>query len=247
MQIQWNKQWMIPSGVGIASFGAGVGVGYILFLRKLRSMEVEHEEKVEEIETNLMELNFDNNIIDMQAAEREIISVPEKGKAVVEQLLNGQPVDDEIVLHEVDVQSVGPVLHNVFPEVDDDWNYEVEMGHRETLDPKSPYVIHIDEFTTGESGYRQSTLTYYKGDNVLVDEREEPVYNVSSVIGEANFGHGSRDPNVVYVRNDALQAEYEVILHTGHYLVEVLGQQMEDEFNEDDIKHSVGVRKFRPD
>src|SRR5690349_4218155 len=59
MQIQLKKEWLIPSGVGVLSFGLGVGAGYFLCHRKLAKVEEEYEEEIEELENNLMELDFD--------------------------------------------------------------------------------------------------------------------------------------------------------------------------------------------
>jgi hypothetical protein len=59
------------------------------------------------------------------------------------------------------------------------------------------------------------------------------------------FGHGSGDPNVVYIRNEKLQAEYEVLRDPGSYEIEVLGGHVEREMQEVDLKHSRQPGKFR--
>jgi hypothetical protein len=121
----------------------------------------------------------------------------------------------------------------------DDWDYEAELASRTKT---APYVIHKDEFFSGESGYNQLTFTYYSGDDILVDEQKipEPIYRHDRVVGELKFGHGSGDRNVVYIRNDDLATEYEVIKSEGKYSVEVMG--LEDP---DDIRRREAVIKFR--
>lgn len=124
---------------------------------------------------------------------------------------------------------------------DSDWNYEEEMKERS---PDAPYIIHHDEFHAREYEYPQTTLTYYAGDDVLVDEKDVPIYNYARIVGELKFGHGSQDESIVYVRNEKLEGEYEIILENGHYAIEVLGQEMEESTSKD-LKHS--VPKFRQD
>mgnify|MGYP006274408799 FL=1 len=136
-----------------------------------------------------------------------------------------------------------PNLTNIFDgDSYSDWDYGFEISQR-SLD--KPYIIHQDEYFGKETEYTQSTLTYYAADDILVDEKEVPIYNYKSVTGELRFGHGSDDQNVVYIRNDRLSGEYEVIRDSGSYEVEVLGNQYEQALKNIDLKNS--VLKFRPE
>lgn len=136
-----------------------------------------------------------------------------------------------------DVQEV--VTHSIFAGNDDEWNYAVEIRKRNT---KEPCVIHKDEFFTDEKGYAQSTLTYYSGDDILVDEDDTPIYNHADVTGPLLFGHGSGDSNVVYIRNDKRKAEYEILRDPGLYSVEVLGLSIEKNDRVKELKHSKNMR-----
>lgn len=138
-----------------------------------------------------------------------------------------------------------PQTHNVFDEADDGWNYEVERNNRSGTEP---YIIHVDEFVTEEMGYEQSTITWYEGDQILTDSRDIPMYNHVAIVGQLRFGHGSKDPNIVYVRNEKLQAEYEILRDEGSYEVNVLGgSTIEHDYEEADLKHSRTPRHFRED
>jgi hypothetical protein len=108
------------------------------------------------------------------------------------------------------------------PTPDDDWNYDVELS---TRTDEVPYIIHLDEFMGHESEYDQCTFTYFEGDDVLADERDGHIDNPEKVIGPDNlkFGHGSKDNNIVYIRNDHLGLEFEVVRSQGKYVEEVLG------------------------
>lgn len=130
----------------------------------------------------------------------------------------------------------------LFSDEQDNWDADAEAANRST---DAPYILHKDEYWREELGYTQTTLTYYEGDNVLVDQEEVPIYSHESIVGPLMFGHGSNDQNVFYVRNDKLRAEYEIIRDRGHYAIEVLGLEQEQEIERSVLKHSLG--KFRPD
>jgi hypothetical protein len=145
-----------------------------------------------------------------------------------------------MVLEEEPPHPIEAVAQSIFAGPSDDWDYEEELKHRTT---SAPYVLHRDEFYADEMGYEQTTMTYYKGDNVMANQDDTPVYNHHMVVGPLLFGHGSGDPNVFHVRNDKRKEEYEIIMDDGHFSVEVLGLEMEHE-QEEDLRHA-GPPKFR--
>lgn len=149
------------------------------------------------------------------------------------------PVLEVVKVDDVVEDKARPV--NIFANIDPYWNYEHELA---TRTPTSPYVIHADEYITEESGYRQAVVTYYEGDNTMTNQFDTPIYNHNSVFGDLKFGHGSKDPNVVYIRNEAMRQEWEVILHTGYYTIEVQGLNA-DAAQEGELLHHQTPRKFR--
>lgn len=115
------------------------------------------------------------------------------------------------------------------PLVDDDWDAEAEEARR---NPAFPYVITHDEFMENNYEHPQHSLTYYAGDDVLVDERDEMIDDIESLIGTDNltrFGSGSRDPNIVYIRNEKREADFEVALSKGKFSEEVMGLRHSDD------------------
>ena len=137
------------------------------------------------------------------------------------------------------VVEVEPGVQSVFTVDLSTWDYEAEL---ESRSKDKPYILHYDEFFNCEEDYDQSALTYYQTDDILTDENDVPVFDFHNVVGDLRFGHGSNDPNVVYIRNDRLKAEYEVLLNSGSYQEEILGQKFEKEAK-DELKHS--TYKFR--
>jgi hypothetical protein len=91
-----------------------------------------------------------------------------------------------------------------------------------------------------EPDHIQHTLTYFEGDDVLTDEEDQPINETDDTVGNANllkFGHGSKDNNIVYVRNEKLDLDFEITRSKGSYIKEVLGF-----IQHDDRKR---VRSFR--
>lgn len=111
------------------------------------------------------------------------------------------------------------------------WDYSVETKRRE-MTPDGPHILHVDEYNAGEKEYDQDTLTWYDGDDVLCDNRDNIVEHGEEKLGLQNlqlFGKGSGDPNVLYIRNDQFEMDYEVIRSDGSYAQEVQGLQHSDE------------------
>lgn len=93
-------------------------------------------------------------------------------------------------------------------------------------DPARPYVISVDEFMEEDPPYGKPSITYFKEDDVLMDEREDVISDIIGTIGEeclTQFGHLSQDPNSVYVRNDRLMCDYEVTMDERAYSEVVVG------------------------
>ena len=90
---------------------------------------------------------------------------------------------------------------------------------------KIPYPISIEEFMEDNEN-NKVTLTYYDGDDVLTDERDDVVRNISSLIGDdflINFGNRSGDESIVYVRNEKLHLDAEVVRDERKYTEVILG------------------------
>jgi hypothetical protein len=119
---------------------------------------------------------------------------------------------------------------NVFMQshVDENFDLDEEMKNRT---PDEPYVISQEEFLLNETGYSQDTVTYYAGDGALADEADQEIPMIDPILGEENlerFGHGSGDSRTVFIRNERLSTDFEVIMSDGKYAHEVLGLEHSD-------------------
>lgn len=134
------------------------------------------------------------------------------------------------------------VKSNVFvngaPLDPDAFDYDEELAKRSE---DVPYVISFEEYMQNASNYPQTTFTYFEGDDILTDERDEIIQDVEHTVGSDNlakFGHGSKDPNVVYIRNEKIEIDFEVTRSEGKYGEEVAGFEGSGSNNV--------ARRFRP-
>ena len=89
-----------------------------------------------------------------------------------------------------------------------------EKGGDSMMD--KPYIISPDEF--GEfDDYETISLTYY-ADGVLTDEYNEIVDDVDNIVGEDSLTHfGEYEDDSVFVRNDSMKSDYEILLDVRNY------------------------------
>lgn len=101
--------------------------------------------------------------------------------------------------------------HNIF--TDRKPTGQFQPLDRDARSNARPYIIETSEFVNGDPEYNQITLTYFDGDGILVDDNMQPISNKVQTIGtnEPEFGRGSDDINVVYIRNEELEVDFEVV------------------------------------
>lgn len=114
-----------------------------------------------------------------------------------------------------------PEVRNIFHAGEiEGWDWDVEKEIRAESNGEVPYVLHRDEYFNNEKGWEQISLTYFEGDDTLADDHDTPVDDQDAMVGLGNlakFGHGSNDPAIVYVRNEELQLEIEILHSDGKF------------------------------
>lgn len=124
-----------------------------------------------------------------------------------------QPVEEE----------TGLPIGNVFANADRD----------EPLDPGyeriegEPYIISREEYEE-QNGYDKDSVIWYAGDDIVVDinQTTSPFEDPNMTIGVRHldmFGQLSGDPSLVYVRNDRISTDYEILRNDAIWAVAVLG------------------------
>ncbi len=233
MDFYIKEEWRAPAAVGAIAFSLGAGVGYFICNRRWTKLGVEVLETVEESTETLEKAVEDirrQRILDFTKAASEPRPV-EDAEIIIYQ---GEPIEDHSPRHLAN--------DNPEPELEEDpvndWDQDEEESERS---PDSPYVIHRDEYFNQETSYRQTALEYFTEDNVLCDEQRVPIYNPEMIVGRLEFGRGSGDSDVVYIRNEKLGCEYEVTRVHSSYQLEVLGLEAEEdaEAEEDQLRHSI--------
>lgn len=209
--------------VGAGSLAVGISLGYKIAERRLSS---QFEARLQR-ETAGMREFYQNTkkpyATPQDAAAALILS---KGSELLTEDAEQEPittVGDKIAYHKIVKKEYGPKEVVVdLPDQDD----RIPEPQHHNLFIETPIIIDQEEFMQNDSGYEQSTLTFYRGDHVLTDERETVIEELDDVVGAENmtkFGQNSSDPNVLHIRNGRLQMEFEVCLSEGSYRQEVLG------------------------
>ena len=81
---------------------------------------------------------------------------------------------------------------------------------KDTEPDDEPDVIPPETFMEGhEKGYEQIGLTYY-ADGVLADDGDEILEDADSIVGDFAEHYGDYEDDVVYVRNEARETDYEI-------------------------------------
>lgn len=226
-------------GAGVLGLAVGAAGGYQFAKKRLnlKYQEIADQEIAEAKEFYAKASKAEEFSTPQQAAEALGVDpvLKEAARALIsyQGLSSSEPAAAEEEVVEVEVQS-----HNVFSQEEIDFNYDAEIKQRS---PETPYVITFEEFHENLPDHEQTTLTYYEGDDVLAEQDDQVIENVDATVGDENltrFGHGSKDNNVVYIRNERTGLDFEVLRSGGKYAMEVHG------FDEDETS-GPNVRKFR--
>jgi hypothetical protein len=112
-----------------------------------------------------------------------------------------------------------------------------KKGDSESMDVgTAPYVIPPDEF--GEMDYDAVSLVYYEDDVLCYDLSGEVIYNRDEIIGEESLKHfGEYEDDSVFVRNDRLKTDYEILRDNRNYSdVEGVDTDEDDPLDSTDIE-----------
>ena len=231
IDVKHYQKMLLGSGAAGIDFGLGVGiVDGIFFAKKSLAAKYEaiSEQEVADAKRFYSRLNKKEEFTTVESAAEHLL----EGNAV--RAIRSYQADDTEVAGDVSEDrnifiDPRPLIEKI------DFNYEEEILHRSSL---APYIISKEEFLQAETDFPQSTLTYYGGDDILSDEQDGTIDDAEFVVGNDNlkrFGHGSDDGNVVYIRNENLKMDFEIIHSEGKYAVEVQGH----------IEHSDNPQRHR--
>nr|DAI74704.1 MAG TPA: hypothetical protein [Caudoviricetes sp.] len=187
---------MSSKGMAFLAFIVGAGMGSICTWKLLkRKYELIAQEEIDSVKAAY--------------ATREI------GKGFVEGFRDGLKVAEDRTQKDEDDVDFKKYASIIQKEGYTDYSRSVEEKKGEAFVEK-PYVISPEEFGEFEE-YEKISLTYY-ADKVLADENDEEVDDVDEIVGEESLNHfGEYEDDSVFVRNDRLKCDYEILLDQRNY------------------------------
>ena len=156
-----------------------------------------------------------------QIAQEEIDSVKEALGFVNEPMKEDEPKDeddedDEADRFDRDTESAKEELAQICKEQGYDYN-GISKKEGEEMTENKPYVISPEEFD--ENGYKTKTLFYYN-DDVVTDDRGKVLSenSIERLIGKDSLTtFGQYESDSVFVRNDDLKTDYEILADDRNY------------------------------
>ena len=256
-----KRRLMITGGLVLTSALSGGGIGYFVALKQLETKYSKiSDREIAEAKEYYKRLNKVEEYATVdEAAEnlltRDALEAVEafRQEAEIERTNYGAAFDATPKPEEEAKDGSDPRpapetvvnVHNVFVNPPEDpledeevFDYEAELRNRSE---DYPFIITQEEWLENEPEHDQVTVTFYEEDGMLADAQDKPVPDSDEIVGDVNlnrFGYGSKNNNVVYVRNMKMGVDYEVTRSFGSYAQEVLGFT-----HSDDIRPR--IRKFR--
>lgn len=146
--------------------------------------------------------------------------------------INKVAIDEEVAAGTLVIEETTrvEVATNVFTDANlEHWDYEREVAKRT---PDVPYIITEEEFLQNDPSHAQSSLTYFEKDDILLDAVDQIIQDQDGIVGDDNlvrFGKGSKHPNIVFVRNERIETDFEIERSSGSYVEEVAGLRDDSE------------------
>lgn len=134
---------------------------------------------------------------------KEVFTVRKNSSNTIDELVESKEVKDETLRSFNDKINYSNLVKEI------GYISKDEEGGSDVND--KPYVIEPEEY--GEmDGYETVSLTYY-ADGVLADDRDNVVEDVEGMVGVESLDHfGEYEDDSVFVRNDRLETDYEILL-----------------------------------
>lgn len=102
------------------------------------------------------------------------------------------------------------LAQNGYTQSEETEDEEPEEEEEEAYMSDKPYIISPDDFDELDD-YDAASLTYY-ADGILTDEDDNIIEDVDDIVGEDSLhAFGEFEEDAVYVRNDTLKCDYEIL------------------------------------
>ena len=238
----------------LAGAGVGTGVTILVLNKKLKSKyEGLAQIEIEQVKEHYKKLHKADEYSTPEGAAEALAA---QGESRSEEVLAENPESLRERLHELGYSQAAEILEangtntsaqvlNVF-----DIREEVDEATRVDeypifpVDPDNPYLIPVSEFMDDSNNYEKISITYFEGDDTLADERDMIIPDIAGTVGLESlnkFGYGSDSSSTVYVRNQRLNTDFEIIKREDEYSAFVFGGSSSN------MERPNKIRKMRPD
>lgn len=217
------NQNLIKVAIFVAGASIGAGVAYVVTKKRYEQIVEEELESMKEYILNgLQETEDEVSATSEVYQDERVVPFNPRYKKILGQY-SGDIEASKAMADVVEVER---------DEEEDYEEYEQKSYASNQYKKENPYVISIEEFSEEMDHYDKVTVYFYEDDEVLADENEEVITDMDGTVGRDNmgfFGEGSNDPEVVYIRNEKLEIDYEVIRLSKSYSETVLGMEPVEE------------------
>ena len=233
--------------VGLSYFTVGLGVGVLVgfyFGHKFNREKIKAEafEEAEKEVSQIREMYVQKTIA-LDNIDKPPVEEMVEGLGYRPTISEGQAVDyrrplrPPVPISEVPADALDDLPEEPKPtskSMNAGWNQEEERRNRT---PDAPYIIHQNEYFHSEPEYHKAVFTFWEIDDVIADaEDNQLITDPLDVVGAANlrFGHGSDDTDVVFIRNDELNLDIQLVRVNKSYEEEILGLDGSSSDDDDD-------------
>lgn len=175
-------------------FAAGVAIGSVVTWRYFTAMR-DGEFQDESIEEELSD--------DEKSPSKKMLA---EGELFLEGLASGRKaaLDNDVDMASAIIKKYNYAAYS-----------KGEEEKEEEKDMNKPYVIPPEDF--GDADYKVKSLVLYS-DGVLVTESGIPIEDIDGTVGKDSLNHfGEFEADSVFVRNDCLETDFEILLDSRKY------------------------------
>lgn len=206
------------------SIGAGLGASVTYRVAKTK-FEAELQKEIQDVKDNYRLLRKDDyetptdfvaknrpdEIVDVHLATLEIEKHAQLNAEMTELV---EPYRNESVFNAFQA----PVADA--ERLPDDANETLFEQLKAMRSSENPYLVSVAEYHDEVSHFEKVTVTYFAGDNVIAYEDDHIMLDPDDTIGLINlsrFGVMSDDASFVYVRNEKIHTDFEIVRDEGKY------------------------------
>lgn len=186
---------------GLAGFGIGTIIGFLIGKRMERKRQLDAEGDLPEYYKRIEDYRSEEDTEELEEFSDQNVKPEKRTKEIAQEEDEQEPVD------------YAGMYQSERDESEEDQTEEAWFDdHQENRD-REPRCISADSLGDLPSYIEQSTLYYYTYDEVLCDENKDPVDNEEMLVGDCLDKYGFRDneEQILLIRNYSLDTVYEVV------------------------------------